>query len=96
MTDAVFWAEKRVGRTGGRTDASPRTTALFYLLFHKLPKTVTVFTLLLFGVMALVGYPCHYALMGMQSSTRAPGVSVVLSFRMSPERKQNWLLIGFH
>ena len=44
VTDTVFRAEmwRGVGRTGGRTDASPFTAAVF---ISSLPKTVTVTTL---------------------------------------------------
>ena len=48
------------------------------------------------GCHGLVGCPCHYALMGVQSSTSAPGVSLLLCFRLSPGRQQSWLLIGLH
>ena len=44
---------RRVGRTGGRTDASPCTAVVFFSL-NKLPKTVTVTTLLLFGHVTLL------------------------------------------
>ena len=57
VTDAVFQAEmwQIVGRTGGRTGASPLISAVFFSSY-KLPKTVTVNTLLLFGpVMLLCG-----------------------------------------
>ena len=55
MTDAVFRAEmlQRVGRTGRRTDAAPHTAVGFFFP-HKLPKTVTVSTLLLFGHVTLL------------------------------------------
>ena len=50
VTDAVFLAEVwwRVGRTGERTEASPHISAVFFSSC-KLPKTVTVTFLLLFG-----------------------------------------------
>lgn len=42
-----------VGRTGGRTDTSPRT-ALLLVFSYNLPKTVTVTTLLLFDHVTLL------------------------------------------
>ena len=62
VTDAVFWAEmqvagSRVGRMGGRTDrrmdTSPRTAVVFFSSY-KLPKTVKVTTLILFGHITLL------------------------------------------
>ena len=46
----MWW---RVGRTGRRTDTSPCTAAVFFPSY-KLPKTVTVTTVLLFGQAVLL------------------------------------------
>ena len=43
-----FSGRRRVGRMGGRTDTSPHTSVVFFSSY-KMPKTVTVTTLLLFG-----------------------------------------------
>ena len=55
VTDTVFREEMwwRLGRTGGRTDPSPCITAVFFSSY-KVPKTVTVTTLLLFGHVTLL------------------------------------------
>ena len=54
VTDAVFRPEMwgRAGRTGGRTEASPRISVYFFP--YKLPKTVTVTTFFFFGHVALL------------------------------------------
>ena len=55
VTDAVFQAEmwRIVDRTGGRTDASPLISVVFFSLYN-LPKTVTITMLLLFGHVTLL------------------------------------------
>ena len=55
VTNAVFRAEmlQRVGRTDRRTDASPHISVVFFSSY-KMPKTVTVTTLLLFGHVTLL------------------------------------------